>query len=98
MGPWKMYAHDVAKPGEPTRYFHISENRRTVQMYGVKDEDILEVLVTEDENGKYLGWLEKDRMSHVMIERLFPMQFPYKPDEYAVHRGAKILRLNVAEV
>jgi len=98
MGPWTMYAENIAKPDEPARYFHISQQKRTVKMYGAKEEEILEVLCTEDENGAYLGWYEKDSMGHVMVERLFPMQFPYKPEEYAEHRNAKIIRLNVTEV
>lgn len=71
---WDAYAQE----GKLGRYITVDVKRRMMKFKGCKEEDILDVLLTEDPAGEYLGWIDAGGRQPEMIrtELLFQVQFP----------------------
>lgn len=87
---WRMHAGVADRGGY--QYFG---DPRYVELYGVVP---VPVVVTEDPDGTYWGWLDARRDAPEMIQPhpvLYQVQFPYGPDaEERAGRG-RTLRLTV---
>ncbi len=88
---WRMFAGRSSVGSRPFQRFG---DERTVRFCGL---DPVEVVLTEDGNGSYYGWLNAGTDSPVMVqgdERLFRMQSPdgFRTD---VERGrGEIVRMS----
>lgn len=100
-GKWRMWALRVSSPpygGE----FYEPGHRRYAEMYrGKNDEPAVEVLVAENEDGPYYGWLATGEEIPLMIhatEGLFRMCFAYGPQAEVDHGKGRIVRLAITEL
>lgn len=98
-GPWEMFAGGDDGTG---RYLNVGD-RHYVEMYG---REPIPVLVTEDPDGPYYGWMGFARLHYkadecpVMIqprEVLFNIQFTYGPDAEVERDHGRVVRLSITE-
>ena len=108
---WEMHAGQYDK-GESEGDFWAIGDYHFTHFHGIKDEDIHKVIVTEDPEGKYWGWiacrkslLDPDAPgvwedSPTMIynrKSIFSMCFPYGYKIEVEHGKGAVVRLRVEE-
>ena len=59
MATWHMYAMRSHHPDRGVYYQHVHESRQWVALWPGGKENIVKVLVTEDPDGDYWGWLDE---------------------------------------
>jgi hypothetical protein len=59
MAQWEMWAMRSQHPERGTYYQHVHESPTWVGLWPGKKSDIVKVLVTEDPEGEYWGWLDE---------------------------------------
>jgi hypothetical protein len=92
---WKMHAGRDPRNGGFRNFGH----PRYVEMYG--NAEVIPILLTEDPDGPYYGWIDADRTEPTMIQQhegMFSMQFPYGPDAEVKAGRGRVVRLTAAEV
>ena len=62
---WRMYAHRMTSSDKGTYYLNFGD-KRWVELFHF-EEPIVPVLLTEDENGHYYGWMETGEDKPCMI-------------------------------
>lgn len=91
MAEWVMYAHEY-----PKGFMHIG-SWKYVHLHMLADP-IVEVVVREQEDGRYWGWMDSGKDRPTMIwpsEAQFRICFPYGPDAEEARGRGRILRLSV---
>lgn len=75
-----------------------------MRICGFRPEQYTELLVTEDEDGEYLGWLNADHNDGVIDEsaiimvtqkQLFGMNFPGRYQEHEARGQGKAVRVRI---
>lgn len=90
-----MYGHrNTHHVGE---FMSVAWHPRTAAAYGDK---VVPLLVTEDPEGKYLGWLEGDdpNLNMVQWHTMFNMQFPYGAQAAAENGKGVIVPVSITEL
>lgn len=98
---WEAYGNPSTKSltedGNPT-ILHIYPRESLLRMCGIKRENYNKLILREDENGLYLGWLKTDsngEIGLVQYHKSFAIQFPYGV-QAAVDKGqGEAVRLSV---
>lgn len=114
MATWNMYAMRSHHPERGVYYQHVYEDARAVALWPGGKKNIVPVLVTEDPDGEYWGWLQEEHHSflsgpYVRQETDFPgliqptrgmftMQFPYGPQAEQDARKGEVVRLTIVEI
>lgn len=94
---WAMYAQHRPDLLEKTgREFLTFGNERYVRMHGGR-YDIVEVVLTEDDEGDYYGWIAAGRDTPTMIQpgSIYRVQFPYGPEAEEERGKGETVRLRV---
>lgn len=90
---------DTDSKGIP--YFYHPGPKHYVDLYKREfDLPMVQVIVKEDKNGEYYGWIDKGEKEPEMIWRgkgLFSMCFPYGPEEEVKRGRGEIVRLSIVE-
>lgn len=95
---WTLWAHNFGpRPKFPDGLFMHIGSKRYVELHGMK-EPIVEVLLTEDPNGPYYGWLETGKETPHFIwpsEGQLDMCFPYGLKAEEEHGKGVPLRFSI---
>jgi hypothetical protein len=101
---YRAYAHRLAKHGYPKPIYVNFGELWWVEMHGLA-KPIVQVEMTEDPAGEYLGWVpdycDSTRAAVpelVQPEYLFELQFPYGSKAEVEHGHGHVVRLVMKEV
>lgn len=96
---WTMWAMPT-DIHETREYLNVHSDRRTTAAYWSQDKvSIVQVTVTEDPDGQYLGWIDADREVPTLIQyhTLYSMQFPYGPKAEEERGRGRTVTLRITE-
>ena len=98
MRSWTFYAlqsQDFTPLGD-FRYHSIYPTPRLVRMTGSR-EQIVEITLVEDQQGEYMGWIDKNRDEPSMIQlpHAFKVQFPGGYQENVKRGQGEVVYLSI---
>jgi hypothetical protein len=99
---WEMWAIANTRAGGIDGGFaYPSPHRRSAEAYRSQGEDIVRVIVEEDSEGPYRGWIGTTDTYPQMVfghPSLFRMCFPYGPQAEVEAGRGRIVRLRIREI
>jgi len=93
---WEMWAHELTGHDGKPEYHHCSSDKWWVEIHGLP-HPICRVILTESQNGKFLGWIEKHDTEPVMIwhEKIFEICFAYGSKVEVKAGKGEVVRLEI---
>lgn len=93
---WHYYACDE---GDRTRLHFIKESARLVRFTGASEDTIVPVIIVEDENGAFTGWVDNQGvLMMVQPNHAFEVQFPGGSAEAEAKGRGKAVKLKVEKI
>lgn len=99
MSPVRLRTHAARFRDDPEVGFGHFGDPRMVAMYGHSRKSIVEVELTESEDGPYYGWLADGGVRMIQPNAvLFEMQFPYGSSAEEASGNGRVVRLSLEVV
>jgi hypothetical protein len=99
---WEMWAlANTSAGGIAGGFAYPSPHRRSTEAYRSRGEDIVWVVLTEDADGPYYGWIgTDDEYPHMVYghQILFNMCCPYGPQAEVKAGNGRVVRLSIHEL
>lgn len=93
---WNYYACNKVAG---SKWCFVKETARLVRFTGVSEDTIVPVLISEDENGEYAGWIDNhDVLSMVQPNNAFEMQFPGGSAEREAKGTGRKVHLRIEQI
>ena len=92
---WKMWAHEIDGIDGRKEYHHCGA-KWWVELHGLSSP-VVPVVMTEDEKGTWLGWIETGTTDPTMVwhERVFEICFPYGSKIEVESGKGRVVRLSI---